>query len=490
MVVCRSLLKLFAFGLLVPVSGCGQLAESTRKKNTEKPNVVFIMVDDLGWSDLGYMGSNYYETPNIARLAGNGMVFTNAYAGAANCAPSRAALMSGMSAPRTGVYTVSPSDRGNAKSRKLIPIENTDFINDSVYTLAEMFKDAGYVTGHFGKWHIGEDPGTQGFDVNIGGGRWGHPKSYFAPYVYPEIEAPEGEYLTDRITGEAITFIENNKNNPFFLYLPFYTVHTPIQGKQAIVEKYRQKAGNNNHNRPDYAAMIETMDFNVGRVLDKLDELELSNTLLVFTSDNGGIFAVSKQTPLRAGKGSYYEGGIRVPLIVRWPGMISHRITDVPVVHLDFFPTFKDIIGADIPGNQPMDGTSLKNLLIDGEELDERPIFFHFPVYLQAYSKTSGCNRDPLFRTRPGTSVRYGDWKLLHFYEDDDYELYNLKTDSGEKENLVNEHPGKADELKILMDNWCEETNAPIPNQLNPDFDSHWNQEQISKYRTELNDLP
>ncbi len=482
MMMSKSVCAALIFCLSVFNFSCTSNAASAPQTKEDQPNVVFIMVDDLGWSDLGCMGSRYYETPNIDKLANLGLVFTNAYAGAANCAPSRAALMSGMSSPRTGVYTVSPSDRGNEKSRKLIPIKNTNFLQDSVFTMAEMFKSAGYVTGHFGKWHVGEDPCSQGFDVNVGGGHWGHPKSYFAPYIYPEMEAPEGEYLTDRLTNEAISFIEKNKTKPFFLYLPFYTVHTPIQGKEAIIEKYRAKPGDQNHNRPEYAAMIETMDLNVGKILGKLDALALSNTLVVFTSDNGGIYAISKQTPLRAGKGTYYEGGVRVPLIVQWPERIKNGKTDLPVSHLDFFPTFKDILGAESPTGQPMDGSSLKPFLMDGKDLGDRPFFFHFPVYLQAYSKTSGVNRDPLFRTRPGTSVRFGDWKLLYFYEDQDYELYNLKSDPGENVDVSEKYPQKVEELSTMIDNWIGETHAPIPRQKNPEFDSIWNSEQIEKF--------
>lgn len=455
---------------------------STRKTSKDKPNVVFIMVDDLGWSDCGFMGSTYYETPNLDRLANESMVFTNAYAGAANCAPSRGAFMSGTNSPRTGIYTVSPSERGNKKSRKLIPIENTEFLKDEIYTMAEMFKDAGYVTGHFGKWHIGEDPCSQGFDVNVGGGHWGHPKSYFAPYIKPELDAPDGEYLTDRLTREAVTFIENNQNNPFFLYLPFYTVHTPIQGKEAIIEKYKKKVPSSEHYRADYAAMVESMDFSVGRILDKLDKLKLENTIVVFTSDNGGIYAISKQTPLRAGKGAYYEGGIRVPLSIRWQGKIQPSKTDVPVSNLDFYPTFKELLELEIPENKVLDGINLAGLLLEGEKPSERPLYFHFPVYLQAYDKNSGVNRDPLFRTRPGTAMRLGDWKLIYYYEDEKAELFNLKDDLSETTNLVNQYPEKYKELKAMMDDWLKRTNAPIPTEPNPGFDANWNKQQIEKY--------
>ncbi len=446
-----------------------------------KPNIVLIVADDLGWTDCGYMGSTYYETPNIDQLANESLIFTNAYAGAANCAPSRAALMSGMNSPRTGIYTVSPSDRGNKKSRKLVPIRNTDFLADSVYTMAEMFKDAGYVTSNFGKWHIGKDPCTQGFDINIGGGQWGHPKSYYAPYKYPDLEAPEGEYLTDHLTNEALTFIENNQKNPFFLYLPFYSVHTPIHGKEAIVEKYKVKEITENHFRADYAAMVESVDYSVGRIFKKLNELNLNNTIVIFTSDNGGVYSISKQWPLRAGKGTYYEGGIRVPLTVKWSDKVKPGKTDIPVSNMDFFPTFKDIIRADIPQKKILDGVSLKDLWLENDSLPERPLFFHFPIYLQAYSKSSGVNRDPLFRTRPGTAIRMGDWKMIYYYEDQQVELFNLSKDIGETTNVADTFPEKVQELKQMIDNWIEQTNAPIPSELNPDFDKVWGQNYVIK---------
>ena len=460
--------------------GCKKV--SNKVSSQDPPNVVMIVVDDLGWTDCGFMGSTYYETPNIDQLAKESKVFTNAYAGAANCAPSRAALMSGMNSPRTGIYTVSPSDRGNKKSRRLIPVVNSDVLADSVYTMTEMFNDAGYVTGHFGKWHLGEDPTTQGFDVNVGGGHGGHPKRYFAPYGYPDLEAQEGEYLTERLTNEAIMFIENNKDKPFFLYMPFYTVHTPIQGKEAIVEKYKKKTPGDNHFRADYAAMIESMDYNVGRILNRLKTLNLENTIVVFTSDNGGIYAISKQLPLRAGKGAYYEGGIRVPLAIKWFGKIEPGITDMPVTNLDFYPTLKEIVGADVPQKKIFDGISIENFLLEGDELKDRPLFFHFPIYLQAYSKKSGVNRDPLFRTRPGTAVRYGDWKLIYYYEDQKSELFNLKEDVGETTNLVSKYPKKAEQLKKLVNDWIKKTNAPIPTELNPEFNFRWSQQQIEKF--------
>ncbi|WP_372753233.1 sulfatase [Labilibaculum sp.] len=471
----------FILLLLLSVS-CLSVSGSKVKK-TAKPNIVFILVDDLGWKDVGFMGSSYYETPNIDVLASESMVFTSAYAGAANCAPSRACLISGTNATRTGVYTVSPSDRGKTQTRKIIPIKNTEFLADSVYTLAEMMKDAGYVTGHFGKWHVGEDPLTQGFDVNVGGGRQGHPKNYFAPYVIPNIEAPEGECLTDRLTNEALSFIETNQKKPFFLYLPYYAVHTPLQGKEALIEKYKRKEGTVGQNNPAYAAMIEGVDSNVGLILDKLKQLNLDkNTLVVFTSDNGGVYGVSRQNPLRAGKGSYYEGGIRVPLAIKWPDHIKSGKTDTPVTNLDFYPTFMELVGENQCNPESLDGESLVGLLLRNESIQERAIYYHFPVYIQGNKKSARETRDPLFRTRPGTLVRKGNWKLHFYYEDQSMELYNLAEDLGEKNNLADKNPQKRDELKGLMDAWLIETNAPIPEEINLDYDPEFEREKMREY--------
>ncbi|RLD81810.1 MAG: aryl-sulfate sulfohydrolase, partial [Bacteroidetes bacterium] len=299
--------KLFILFILVFFLGNAQ----------DKPNIVYINIDDLGWSDLSCYGSTYYETPNIDRLVSMGLKFTDAYASAANCAPSRAGLMSGQYSPRHGIYTVGTSERGKSKDRKLIPVKNKTILPDSVVTIAETLKKVGYITASMGKWHLGEDPRTQGFDINIGGNHAGHPKTYFSPYRNKNLEdGPIGEYLTDRLTNEGISFIESNKDNPFFLYMTYYTVHTPIQGKQDLIEKYRNKPTSKYHKNATYAAMVEAMDSNVGRLINTLEELNLTkNTMIIFTSDNGGLFTVSEQFPLKYGKGSYYEGGVRIPLI-------------------------------------------------------------------------------------------------------------------------------------------------------------------------------
>ena len=457
--------------ILLLLSFCtGCIRESIQN---EKPNVVFIMVDDLGWKDLGFMGGDFFETPNIDRLATEGISFNNSYAGAANCAPSRACLMTGQNTPRHGVYTVSPSTRGKSKDRKLIPIKNTDSLQYSVFTIAEMFKQAGYTTGTFGKWHLGKDPTLQGFDVNVGGNNRGNPgkNGYFSPYNVGNLEdGPEGEHLTDRLTTEAIKFLNASKAKPFFLYLPFYSVHTPMLAKKELIEKYKAKTNNPKNINPTYAAMVETMDTNVGRLLTEIKKLNLDkNTIIVFTSDNGGIRSIATQHPLRAGKGSYYEGGIRVPTIVKWNEHIKpNTTTNEPIVNLDFFPTFKEILNVNLP-EMLLDGESILPIL-EGNSLDKRLLFWHFPIYLQSYDKQRDDARDPLFRTRPGSILIFENWKLHHYFEDNVFELYDLNTDIGERNNLAESHPEKLKELQALLKQKQEEMNAPIPSDLNPDY--------------------
>jgi arylsulfatase A-like enzyme len=438
------------------------------------PNVLFIMIDDLGYKDTGVYGSNYYETPNIDQLASQGMLFTQAYASAANCAPSRATFMSGLYHPWHGIYTVASSERGAAKDRKIIPTPNTETLADSLFTLAEFFREQDYRTAHFGKWHLGEDPRTQGFDVNVAGSHRGNPgrDGYFSPYnVEPLEDGPAGEYLTDRLTDEAIRFLQAKQDSSFFLYMPYYTVHTPLQGKEALIRKYREKGGDSLQNNAVYAAMVEAMDQNIGRLLSSLDSLGLAeNTLVVFTSDNGGIRAVSSQEPLRAGKGSYYEGGIRVPLIVRWPGQVAAGTQSaVPVSNLDFFPTFQEIMTA-ADADEALDGQSLLPILKQEGDFTERPLFWHFPIYLQAYDTLQDDGRDPLFRTRPGSVVRQGKWKLHEYFEDGGLELYNLEEDIGERNNLAEEMPEKTQEMYRILEEWRESTQAPVPIEPNPAY--------------------
>ena len=456
---------------------CIALFVASCSQKAEKPNFIIFLVDDLGWKDLGYMGSKYYETPNIDRLAGQGMIFTNAYANAANCAPTRACLMSGMYTPRHGVYTVANPDRGKSENRMLIPFPNNTELDGSFVTLAEALKENGYTNCHVGKWHLGEDdltsPEAQGFDVNIGGNHAGHPRSYFSPYKNPNLaDGPKGEYLTDRLTDEALTFIEANKENPFFLYFAHYAVHTPIQAKADITARYENKEGDNGQDNPKYAAMIESTDQSVGRIMQKLEELELDeNTIVIFFSDNGGHGGVTTHFPLRGSKGMMYEGGFREPMIVRWSGKINAGTTsDEIVIGIDFYPTLVELAGGD-HDKYHTDGESLTPVLFERGSLNRKSIFWHFPAYLQSYKGIK--NPEDLtrgWRAVPSSVIRKGDWKLIEDFEDGSLQLYNLKDDISESNNLAESMPGKRDELLMDLKNWRTDVNAPVPTQRNPEY--------------------
>ena len=474
---CSAAVKGFALSsCALAAAGCTLSGNSTPgRTGHHPPNIVFIFIDDMGWRDVGFMGSTYYETPHIDKLAGQGMIFTNAYSNAPNCAPARACLMSGQYGPRHGVYTVDSSSRGPSKRRKLIPIENTKVLASNVVTIAEAIKPAGYVSASMGKWHLGTDPHVgptgQGFDVNVGGFSAGHPpKGYFVPYGNPELpDGPPGEYLTDRLTEEALKFIETNKNKPFFLYLPHYAVHTPLQAKAELIEKYKKKPGSNGQNNPTYAAMIESTDQGIGRIMDKLDELNLANnTVVFFFSDNGGVRTITSNAPLRGGKGMLYEGGIREPMLVRWPGLVKPGSRcETPIIGIDFYPTLLEIAGIRKPKGKLLDGKSIVPLLKGGHRLSRKALFWHFPAYLQGRAEGA---RDPYFRTRPGGAIRAGDWKLIEYFEDGALELYNLKDDLGEKKNLAKVIPDKTAELHSQMLAWRKAVNAPVPTELNPDY--------------------
>lgn len=443
----------------------------------EKPNIILIVADDLGWSDMSYMGSKYYETPNIDKLSESGMTFFNGYASSANCAPSRATMLTGKYHTGHGIYTVRNSDRGNKKTRKVIPIKTETILDLNYFVIPEMLKSEGYVTGHFGKWHMGPKgfyPEQSGFDVNIAGNENGGPGKggYFSPYLNPMLgDGPEGEYLTDRIGDEAIKFIDENQKNRFFAYVPFYSVHTPIQSKKEYQEKYSKKSGDEYHNRSDYAGMIQSLDENIGKIVDKIKELNLlESTLIIFTSDNGGIRSISNQFPLRAGKGSYYEGGIKVPLIFSWKGKIKEKSESYDrISNIDFFPTIKKIIGHE---NEKLnlDGLDI-NPILRGGEIKKRSLFFHFPVYLEPYNVYKDNGTDPLFRTRPGSVIIKDNWKLHYYFEDNKLELYNIVEDVSESIDLSKKNEGKTKELFDELKIWWEFNNAPIPSEKNPEYD-------------------
>ena len=457
-----------AFTIIYGLFSCSSIEQ-------EKPNIVFIIIDDLGWKDVGYMGSAWYETPNIDRLARQGMIFTNAYANAANCAPTRACLLSGQYSPRHGVYTVAKPDRGKSEDRRLIPIENSLKISLDKITIAETLKPAGYVSAAIGKLHVAVPPLQQGFDVAI--------NKYEIGNGYEDGHFnKEGEYLTDRLTNEAVAFITENKDRPFFLYLAHYAVHTPIQAKEELIAKYEKKDTAGCHNHAAYAAMVESVDESIGRINKTLEDLGLSeNTILIFFSDNGGHGTYTCQKPLRGGKGMFYEGGIRVPMFVYWPGRVRSGTTcDFPVIGIDFYPTFTELAGAEYPGDYPLDGKSIVPLLQGKKSIKRDAIFWHFPAYLESYEGLRDESRDPVFRTRPVSVIRKGNWKLLLFHEEwvldggkekialnNSVELYNLKKDPGESKNLCNIKIRKRNELLNDLLEWLQDINAPVPMEPN-----------------------
>ena len=455
------------FAALILLSSC---TNKSTEKEVQKPNILLINIDDMGWRDVGFMGSEYYDTPNIDKLAANGMIFTNAYAASANCAPSRACMMSGQWTPRHGIYTVGTSERGKSKTRKLIPTKNNEVLPDSQYILTEALKDAGYVTCHAGKWHLNDDPTTQGFDVNIGGSHAGNPGSYYPPYKrVASLTAPSDDYyLTNLVMDKTLDFLNSVKDHPFFMYYSPYAVHTPIQPVKSLLPNYENKPEWNGQNNAKYATMVDNLDIQIGRMITNLEESgKLKNTFILFISDNGGLYKVTKQWPLRAGKGAYYEGGIREPMFAYWDGEIKPATkSDVPVTNLDFYPTILEVAGIEKPTDKVLDGQSILPLL-KGGELNERPLFWHFPIYLEGGNIET---QDKVFRTRPGSAMRLGEWKLIQYFENNDIELYNLKDDIGEKNNLAESNSEKVKELLGILENWRNKTNAPIPTELNPDY--------------------
>ncbi len=433
----------------------------------QRPNIVYILADDLGWTDTGVYGSKYYLTPNIDRLSAAGLRLTRYY-NCQNCQPTRAALMTGQLGPRTGVYTVGSIDRFEWQSRPLRPVDNATQLPLSKRTVAQQLKQAGYVTAMFGKWHLGEQqdyhPRRRGFDEAIvSNGR------HFDFETSPPVDVPAGSYLADWLTDRAADFIRRNRSQPFFLYLPHFGVHSPYQAKPELIEKFKQNPGVGGHSNPTYAAMIYSVDESVGRILDLLKELNLEqNTLVVFSSDNGGVGGYVREglrdsgdttdnAPLRSGKGSLYEGGIRDPFIVRWPKIITAgSVSTEPAQHVDILPTLVEVAGAKLPDNQPLDGTSLVPIFRNPQaKLPREAIFQHFPGYL-------GAGKDT-WRTTPVGIVHSGDWKLMEFFEDQRLELYNLHDDLGETKNLAREMPEQANKLHKLMLNWRKEIGAPMP---------------------------
>ncbi|MBN1341972.1 MAG: sulfatase [Phycisphaerae bacterium] len=434
-------------------------------------NFVFILIDDLGWKDCGVYGARLYETPNVDKLASQGMRFTDAYAACPVCSPTRASIMTGRYPARLHLTDwIAGHDRPWAKLKR--PAFRQELPHEEI-TIAEALKGKGYVSASIGKWHLGGAsylPTDQGFDLNFAGTQWGAPQSYFHPYKRINYRARlEHEYITDRLTLEAEDFIEANKDRPFFLYLPHFAVHTPLQAKQDKIAKYRAKIAEMGLKlRPDvanrraiYAAMIESMDESVGRVMAKLAELKIDDrTVVFFMSDNGGLAlnGITDNSPLRAGKGTMYEGGVREPMIVRWPGVVkAGSVCNVPVTSTDFFPTILDMAGAKPEAGRALDGVSLVPLLKQTGGIADRALFWHYPHYHPGGAKPSGA-------------IRKGDFKLIERYEDGSVELYDLEKDIGEKDNLAAKMPGKAAELRKELDDWLKSVDAQMPTP-NPNYD-------------------
>ncbi len=452
-------LKTFRLATLV-FALCFSIVPAAKSAPDAKPNFVFILMDDMGWTDLGCYGSKFYQTPNIDKLAAQGMKFTDAYAACPVCSPTRASILTGKYPARLKVTDFIPG-RANYPDQPLSQADGRDQLALEEITLAEALKKAGYISGAFGKWHLGKkgfEADKQGFDVappsDASGG-------------FPDSKEPgKGDF---QITEQALQFIAENREKPFFAYVAYNTPHIPLFAPKKLVEKYEQRIDPTfPHTNAHYAAMIEGADTQIGRLLAKLDELKLSeNTVVIFTSDNGGLHVrewkrevkATQNDPLRAGKGYLYEGGIREPLIVRWPGVVKQGVVCTnAMTSVDYFPTLLEIAGVKIPENQIIDGQSILPLLKGTLSTKPRELYWHYPHY-------------PNQGGSPGGAIREGDFKLIDFYEDGHWELYNLRDDVGEKNNLASVMPEKAYQLATKLDVWRRNVGAEMP-LPNPEWDS------------------
>jgi len=462
--------------------------DAVLQNREKKPNVVFFLVDDLGVMDIGaYNPDTFYETPHVDQLAKSGVQFRQGYAACCVCSPTRFSIMTGKYPVRSGCTNYF----GGTRSERFNPAPVHEQLDSSEITLAKAFKEAGYKTAFLGKWHLGPTeefwPENQGFDVNIAGCHLGAPSSYFAPYRNPRLpDGPDGEFLTERLTNEAVALIKSMKDAPFFLYFSFYQVHTPLMAPEPVIEKYRQKAKQlglpptneelfapeeqtwpsddprlvrERQTHPVYAAMVESMDTAVGRVVETLrEEHLLDNTIICFVSDNGGLSTAegspTSNLPLRAGKGWLYEGGHRVAYIIRTPGG-THIDSDVPVITTDFYPTLLDLAGLPPRPEQHLDGVSLKPV-IDGTQttLDRESLFWHYPHY---------ANQGGF----PGGVIRKGEWKLIRRYEDGRTHLYNLNTDPSEQHDLSATEQDRTKTMASELDHWLQSTGAQFLREKN-----------------------
>ncbi len=460
---------------LLPISSLSLLCVTNPAiiaQQQQKPNVILIVVDDMGWKDLGVYGSDFHRTPQIDALANDGVQFTNAYSACTVSSPTRAALMTGKYPAK--LHLTDWIEGHKMPKAKLQVPDWTMYLPHSETTLAEVFKNNGYATAHIGKWHLGEDekywPENQGFDINIGGWRTGSPNlnkkvgsnGYFVPYGNPRLkDGPEGEYLTERLASEACNYLQQSLTKPFFLNLWFYNVHTPLQAKQDKIDKYKALVDSTKlQKNPTYAAMVEHVDEAVGKVVSQLKNLGLyDNTIIIFTSDNGGLISNTKQkvtnnAPLRHGKGERYEGGVRIPLLIKNVNQLAaRRVENTPVISMDNMPTLIDLanLTVDKKVRNGFDGVALKSLLQpETGKLKKRSLYWHYPHY-----HTEGAT--------PYSAVRNGDWKLIHTIETNTYELYNLKTDISETKNLIDSEPAVAAKLIKELEAWKKKVGAQMP---------------------------
>jgi arylsulfatase A len=445
--------------LLLPSEAALRAADSPRR-----PNVIVILADDLGWTDLACYGSDLHETPHLDQLAKDGMKFTQSYSACTVCSPSRAALLTGKYPARLRITDWIPGLMPD--NAKLLVPDWTKFLPTTETTIAQLFRSGGYATAAIGKWHLGGEayyPDKHGFDVNIAGTDKAQPPSYIAPWKIPTLaEGKDGDYLTDRLAEEAVRFIGRAKDKPFFLYLAHFAVHTPIQGRADLVAKYRARLKPGRaHTNAAYAAMVEGLDASLGRLRARLAELNLADrTIIIFTSDNGGRVPTTSNRPLRLGKASAYEGGVRVPLIVHWPGVTKPgRVSETPVITMDLFPTLVDMAGLSVPesglekGAARRDSVSLVPLLRGTGGLTRAELFWHYPHH-QHYQ---------LGGTMPYGAIRSGDFKLIEFFNDRHVELYNIRADIGEERDLAKGQPKLVEELRARLHAWRRDIGAQMP---------------------------
>ena len=482
---------LFILTLLLVFTVFFTSCQSSRSEESqEKPNFLFILTDDLGWRDLSIFGSYFYETPNIDAIAADGMRFTQAYAACPVCSPTRSSIMTGKYPARTdntdwfGAPQPDNVERHWTRDKPLLPAPYKNYMDLEEKTIAESLKEAGYATFFAGKWHLGPDPEYwpehQGFDINKGGYSRGAPtrndnaNGYFSPYGNPRLEdGPEGEYLPMRLAEETIRFIEDNQENPFFAYLSFYSVHTPLMTTDELQKKYQSKKDQLGfedqwgeegerqvrlvQNHPVYGGMVEAMDDAVGIVSEKLRELKLDDkTIVFFMSDNGGLSTSeghpTSNLPLRAGKGWLYEGGIREPMFITWPGVTKPgSFSDIPVTSTDFYPTILEMAGMPLNPDQHKDGISLTTVLNGNNKLDREAIYWHYPHY----GNQGGS---------PGSVIREGNWKLIKWYEEGrPLELYNIKDDISEYHNVAEQYPERVNQMEQKLEDWLKQVDAKMP---------------------------